>query len=187
MADLRKLVGRLEIVRWLFDLTRASSPCYSCNMYPACSFPWSRTCGHLSPRFSASGQCGKNESWLGQRRETDTCGASWRRVAASKHQGSGCTLGSFLRPFMPPTWHSSDRRGKWAGSAAGAVSKGATRKNRLVCGEFGWFRFLVVCFLYKTNPNPRKKKLLWEKVAQIPLLTFFFLGWVGPGLGSSSV
>ena len=25
-----------------------------------------------------------------------------------------------------------------------------------VCGEFGWFGFLVACFLYKTNPNPRK-------------------------------
>ena len=25
-----------------------------------------------------------------------------------------------------------------------------------VRGEFGWVRFLVVCFLYKINPNPRK-------------------------------
>ena len=30
-------------------------------------------------------------------------------------------------------------------------------------------RVLVVCFLYKTNPNPRKGILLWEKVAQMPL------------------
>ena len=38
---------------------------------------------------------------------------------------------------------------------------------------------LVVCFLYKTNPNPRKK---YFAVAQIPLLTYFFVGWVGLGL-----
>ena len=30
------------------------------------------------------------------------------------------------------------------------------KKNQRVCGEFGWVRFLVVCFLCKTNPNPRK-------------------------------
>ena len=38
---------------------------------------------------------------------------------------------------------------------------------------------LVVCFLYKTNPNPRKTICRGEKVAQMPLLTWFFLGWVG--------
>ena len=31
--------------------------------------------------------------------------------------------------------------------------------------------FLPVCFLYKTNPNPRKKYFLWGKVDQTPLLT----------------
>ena len=35
--------------------------------------------------------------------------------------------------------------------------------------NFVWVRVLVVCFLYKTNPNPRKGILLWEKVAQMPL------------------
>ena len=53
--------------------------------------------------------------------------------------------------------------------------------------EFGWVGFLVVCFLHKTNPQPTKTDLLWEKVAQIPLLTYHFLGWVGLGLGSSTV
>ena len=48
-----------------------------------------------------------------------------------------------------------------------------------VCGEFGWVGFLVVCFLYKINSNLSGKYLLWEKVAQIPPLTSFFLGWVG--------
>ena len=27
--------------------------------------------------------------------------------------------------------------------------------RRMFCGEFDWVRFLVVCFLYKTSPNPR--------------------------------
>ena len=27
---------------------------------------------------------------------------------------------------------------------------------RMLAGNFGWVRFLVVCFLYKINPNPRK-------------------------------
>ena len=51
-----------------------------------------------------------------------------------------------------------------------------------VCGEFGWGRFLVVCFLYKTNPNPRKNILLWEKVAQIATFNLVFLG-LGWSLG----
>ena len=37
--------------------------------------------------------------------------------------------------------------------------------------NFGWVGFLVVCFLYEVNPNTRKKHLLREKVAQMPLLT----------------
>ena len=36
--------------------------------------------------------------------------------------------------------------------------------------------FVVVCFLYKINPNPRKIILLWEQAAQMPLLTLIFLG-----------
>ena len=31
------------------------------------------------------------------------------------------------------------------------------------CGAFGWGRFLVVCFLYKINPNPRKITCCGEK------------------------
>ena len=41
----------------------------------------------------------------------------------------------------------------------------------------------MVCFLYKTNPNPMKKNnFLWEKVAQMPLLNLMFLGF-GLALG----
>ena len=32
-----------------------------------------------------------------------------------------------------------------------------------VCGQFDWVRFLVVCFLYKTNPNPRKTSCCGKK------------------------
>ena len=51
-----------------------------------------------------------------------------------------------------------------------------------VCREFGWVGFLVVCFLYKTNPTPRKNILMCEKVAQMQLLTNYLgvglaLGW----------
>ena len=28
-----------------------------------------------------------------------------------------------------------------------------------VRGDFGWVRFPVVCFLYKANPNPRRKNI----------------------------
>ena len=42
--------------------------------------------------------------------------------------------------------------------------------------------FLAVCFLYKTNPNPTKKHLLWEKSG--PDATFEpNLPWVGLHLG----
>ena len=58
---------------------------------------------------------------------------------------------------------------------------GCLRRN------FGWVRFLVVCFPYTTKPNPRKIICCGKKVAKLPLLTLFFLGWVGLGLGSSSV
>ena len=46
----------------------------------------------------------------------------------------------------------------------------------------GLVGFLVVYFLKKINPNPRKKKLLSEKVAQILFSAYFFLGSVGFGL-----
>ena len=47
--------------------------------------------------------------------------------------------------------------------------------NRVFAENFGWVGFLAVCFLYKINPNPRKK-CLWEKVAQLPFLIFLELG-----------
>ena len=57
---------------------------------------------------------------------------------------------------------------------------------RLFCGEFGWARLLVVCFLDKINPSPRKKKLLLgKKCPKIPLLKPYF-SWVGFGFGLMS-
>lgn len=108
---------------------RSSARCCSYHIHPACPFPWSSTRGYRPvvidhPRFSASGQCGNDHSSPGQRKETDTCGASSRRAAAFKHQGGGCTLGSFLRPFIAPPRHGRDRQGRWGGSEAGRVSKG---------------------------------------------------------------
>ena len=55
------------------------------------------------------------------------------------------------------------------------------------CGEFGWDGFLVVCFLHKINPNPRKSICCGKKWPKCHFLTCFFLGWVGLELGSSSV
>ena len=44
--------------------------------------------------------------------------------------------------------------------------------SRVFADKFGWVRFLAVCFLYKTDPNPTKSYLLWgKKVAQMPRLT----------------
>ena len=55
-----------------------------------------------------------------------------------------------------------------------------------VCGEFGWVRFLVVCFLYKTNPNPRKI-IAVGKSGPFANFNLFFLGlgwpWVGQFVG----
>lgn len=46
----------------------------------------------------------------------------------------------------------------------------------------GLVGFLVVYFLKKINPNPRKKKSLSEKVAKFLFSAYFFLGSVGFGL-----
>ena len=62
---------------------------------------------------------------------------------------------------------------------------GVNARCKGVCGECGWGRFIVVCFLYETNPNPRKQVSV-GKSAKMPRLTLFFLGWVGLGLGSAS-
>ena len=71
------------------------------------------------------------------------------------------------------------------------MCRSVTSDERGVCGEFGWVRFLVVGFLRKTNPNPRKNYLLWEKVAQAPLLNLIFLGlgwpWVGEFVGFMTI
>ena len=40
-----------------------------------------------------------------------------------------------------------------------------------VGGEFGSVRFLAVCFLYKTNPSPRKIVCCGKKWPKMPLLT----------------
>ena len=53
--------------------------------------------------------------------------------------------------------------------------------NMVFAENFGWVRFLVVCFLYKTIPNPRKPFAVGKKVAQLPLLTYF--SWAGLALG----
>ena len=48
---------------------------------------------------------------------------------------------------------------------------------RVFAGEFGWVSFLVVCFLYETDPNARKVHCCGENVAQnATFLTHFFLG-----------
>ena len=47
--------------------------------------------------------------------------------------------------------------------------------------------FVCSVFRIRSNPNPRKSIRCGEKVAQIPLLTNFFLGSVGRRLGCSSV
>ena len=44
-----------------------------------------------------------------------------------------------------------------------------------------WYVCIIhACFLYKINPNPRKIICSGEKVAQMPLLTNFFLGLSWP-------
>ena len=50
-----------------------------------------------------------------------------------------------------------------------------------VRGEFGWVRFLVVCFLYKTNPNPRKIICSGKKWPNCHFQPKFC--WVGLALG----
>ena len=52
-----------------------------------------------------------------------------------------------------------------------------------VFGEFGWARFLVVSFLYKANPNPRKMICCGEKVRRNATFKLIFLGFLGIGLG----
>ena len=55
-------------------------------------------------------------------------------------------------------------------------------KNQGVCGEFGWAGFLVVCFRYKINPNPRKNICCDQKWPKNATFDLFFLG-LGLALG----
>ena len=43
--------------------------------------------------------------------------------------------------------------------------------NRVFAEKLGQDRFLAFCFLYQTNPNPRRIICCAKKVAQMPLLT----------------
>ena len=56
------------------------------------------------------------------------------------------------------------------------------RTNRVLRGDFGWVG-LHVCLLHKINPQANEKLFAVGKMAQMPLLTYFFLGWVGLGFG----
>ena len=55
------------------------------------------------------------------------------------------------------------------------------RTNRV---EFGWVGFLVVCFLYKTNPNPRKKVFTAGKSGPNATLNPILLGLGWPWAGA---
>eukprot|EP00752_Nemacystus_decipiens_P007761 g6935.t1 len=66
-------------------------------------------------RFTVSGQCGPNHS---QRQETDNIGTLSARGPGLKHQGSGCSLGSFLRPPNQARMSGGGRKG---GSRGGGV------------------------------------------------------------------
>ena len=62
-----------------------------------------------------------------------------------------------------------------------------TTINRVFAENFGWVGFLAV--LHEISRNPRKIICCGKKVAQMSHFNLFFLdlGWVGYGLGSSSV
>ena len=51
-----------------------------------------------------------------------------------------------------------------------------------VCRELDWVGFLVVCFLYKTNPNPTKKLCAVGKSGRNATFSLIF-PWVGLTLG----
>ena len=56
------------------------------------------------------------------------------------------------------------------------------RNSPVFCREFGWVRFIVVCFLYKINPSSRKKKNCCGKSGPSATFNLVFLG-VGLALG----
>ena len=61
--------------------------------------------------------------------------------------------------------------------------------NRLFAVNFGWVGFLVVCFVsyIKSTPTHEKVFAVGKKWPKCHFSTYFFLGWVGLGLESSSV
>ncbi|CAM9293577.1 unnamed protein product [Ectocarpus sp. 12 AP-2014] len=62
-------------------------------------------------RFTVSGQCESNRNMsYGQRKETDNSGILPHRESSARHQGSGCSLGSFLRPPVSAAATSGGRR-----------------------------------------------------------------------------
>ena len=80
------------------------------------------------------------------------------------------------------------------GSLQMSRRKVPTYPGMLGCSRrIGWVRFVVVCFLYKTNPNPHEKLFACGEKKSGPNTTFstyqvyYFSGWVGLGLGSLSV
>ena len=56
-------------------------------------------------------------------------------------------------------------------------------KNKRVFAENMVGLGFLDSFLYQTDPNARKVNCCGKKVAQMSLLTHFFLGWVGLGVG----
>ncbi|CAM9847920.1 unnamed protein product, partial [Ectocarpus sp. 8 AP-2014] len=62
-------------------------------------------------RFAVSGQCESNRNmYYDQRKETSNSGILPHREPGAKHQGSGCSLGSFLRPPVSAVATTGGRR-----------------------------------------------------------------------------
>ena len=83
-------------------------------------------------------------------------------------------------PRAPPF-----RKSTWTPRAC-TVSNSTNHCSTNVSAEnLFWVGFLVVCFLNKTNPNPRKIISLWgKKWPRCHLQLFFsFSGWVVPWVG----
>ena len=51
-------------------------------------------------------------------------------------------------------------------------------RTRVFAEKFGWVGFLVVCFLYKINPNSRKNIFCGKKWPKATFDLFFGGGWV---------
>ena len=92
----------------------------------------------------------------------------------------------------PPVRNCLYQNGRFRRSSSGffpcVVRRLFTLLTLIGCSRRIWFGW-VSCSLFpiSNQSQPTKNYLLWEKMAQTPLFTYFFLGWVGLGLGSSSV